>query len=176
MTQAFLHIHSDMYQNALEHLLEQSDDREAAGFMFVNSETQDDDSVFKAVEWFPVPEEGFLEVTDHHFALSDWVRADVIKRAHDLDASIAEFHSHLGPWPAEFSLTDQIGFQDFVPHVMWRLKGRPYLAVVVTPRDIDALVWMSDPKSPQHLDGIRAGDTIVRTTQLSHLRFEDKRL
>ena len=115
-------------------------------------------------------------MTDHHFALSDWVRADVIKRAHDLDASIAEFHSHLGPWPAEFSLTDQIGFQDFVPHVMWRLKGRPYLAVVVTPRDIDALVWMSDPKSPQHLDGIRAGDTIVRTTQLSHLRFEDKRL
>ena len=47
MTQAFLHIHSDMYQNVLEHLLEQSDDREAAGFMFVNSETQDDDSVFR---------------------------------------------------------------------------------------------------------------------------------
>ena len=99
MTQAFLHIRSVMYQNMLGHLLEQSDDREAAGFMFVNSETQDDDRVFKAVEWFPVPEEGFLEVTDHHFALSDWVRADVIKRAHDLDASITEFHSHLSPWP-----------------------------------------------------------------------------
>ena len=47
--------------------------------------------------------------------------------------------------------------------------------MVVTPRDIDALVWMSDPMSPQHLDGIKTGDTIVRPTQLSHLRFEDKR-
>ena len=55
MTQAFLQIHSDMYQNVLEHLLERSDDREAAGFMFVNSETQDDDSVFKASSGFLFP-------------------------------------------------------------------------------------------------------------------------
>lgn len=176
MTRAFLHIQPDTYRNVLGHLLEHSHGREAAGFLFVSSEARSNDEVFKAVEWFPVPEDGFLEITDRHFALSDWVRADVIKRAHDLEASIAEFHSHIGPWPAEFSHTDQAGFRDFVPHVMWRLNRRPYLAVVVTHTDFDALVWMSDPTSPQHLDSILVGDSIVRPTRLSSLRFEDEKL
>ena len=176
MTRAFLHIQPDTYRNVLKHLLEQSHETEAAGFMFARSETQGDDRVFNAVEWFPVPEEGFLEITDHHFALSDQTRAAVIKRAHDLEASITEFHSHIGPWPAAFSQTDQIGFQEFVPHVMWRLKGRPYLAVVVASTDFDALVWTSDAKSPQYLDGIMAGDAIVRPTRLSSLTYEEMEL
>ena len=98
-----------------------------------------------AVEWFPVPEEGFLEVTDHHFALSDWVRADVIKRAHDLEASIAEFHSHLGPVAGRVFIDRPDRLSGLCTPRYVASEGRPYLAVVVTPRDIDALVWMSDP-------------------------------
>ena len=72
-----------------------------------------------------------------------------------------------------FSLTDQKGFQEFVPHVWWRLKGKPYVAVVVAQTDFDGVVWISDSVSPQYLDGIVSGDTIHRPTQLSSLTYEE---
>ena len=173
MTQVLLQIQPDVYRKVWEHLLPQGQVTESAGFMFVKSELRGDVQVFEHIEWFPVPPEGFLELTDKHFALTDQTRAWIIKRAHDLGASIVEFHSHQGPWPAAFSLTDQMGFREFVPHVWLRLKGRPYLAVVVAPTDFDGLAWITDAVSPQYLDGIVSGDMVLRPTQLSSLTYED---
>ena len=167
-------MNSGIHRRVWEHLLTQSHETESAGFMFVRPEPHGDVQVFKTIEWFAVPPDGFLELTDHHFALTDQTRAGVIKRAHDLEASVVEFHSHKGPWPAEFSLTDQIGLQEFVPHIWWRLKGRPYLAVVVTPNDFDGLAWIFDPGSPQYLDGILSEGTIRRPTRLSSLTFVEE--
>ena len=90
--------------------------------------TKGEDQIFEYIEWYAVPADGFSVCNEYHFELTDEVRAQVIKRAHDLGASIAEVHSHHGPWPAAFSPSDQLGFREFVPHVWWRLKGRPYLA------------------------------------------------
>ena len=81
-----------------------------------------------------------------YFELTDEARIGLIKRAHVLQASLAEFHSHLSPWPAAFSLSDRMGLKETVPHMRWRLKRRPYLAVVVAPSGFDALVWSRDPK------------------------------
>lgn len=173
MTQVLLHIEPDMREQIWGHLLHQSKKAEAAGFIFAKSELRGDVQVFEHMEWFPVPPEGFLELTDKHFALTDEIRAWIIKRAHDLGASIVEFHSHKGPWPATFSLTDQIGFQEFVPHVWLRLKGKPYLAVVVAPTDFDGLAWITNAVSPQYLDGIVSGDIVLRPTQLSSLTYEE---
>ena len=173
MTQVLLHIEPDMYREVWEHLLSQDQVTESAGFMFVKPDLHGNVQVFEHIEWFPVPPEGFLELTDRHFSLTDETRAWIIKRAHDLGASIVEFHSHKGPWPAVFSLTDQMGLQEFVPHVWWRLKGTPYLAVVVAPTDFDGLVWITDSVSPQNLDGIVSGGAIHRPTQLSSLTYEE---
>ena len=38
--------------------------------MFVRPEPHGDVQVFKTIEWFAVPPDGFLELTDHHFALT----------------------------------------------------------------------------------------------------------
>ncbi len=47
------------------------------------------------------------------------------------------------------------------------LKKRPYLAIVVARSGFDALVWLDNPKRPQQLDGILAGDRLLRPTNKS---------
>ena len=97
------------------------------------------------------PSQGYLE-------LADEARAGLIKRAHDLGASLIEMHSHPGPWPAAFSLTDRVGLRETVPHMWWRLKGKPYVALVVAHSGFDALVWLDDRRVPRPLDGLLVGD------------------
>jgi len=76
-----------------------------------------------------------------HIELSDSVRARIIKNAHDTRTAIVELHSHTGRWPAQFSYSDYLGFTDWVPHMRWRLKGKPYCALVVTKSGFDGFIW-----------------------------------
>jgi hypothetical protein len=91
----------------------------------------------------------------------------LIKRAHDLGTCLVEFHSHLGHGPAAFSWSDVTGLADFVPHVRWRLKGRPYAAVVVTKNSFDALAWVTPSPDPDSLEGILVGHDLKRPTNRS---------
>ena len=176
MGHVLLNFPSSVYEEVWAHLLENNAESESAGFMFVVPGSHDDDTqVYKHVEWYPVPPEGFVENSWYHLELTDEFRANVFKRAHDLGASIVEFHSHLGPQPARFSPFDRRGLREFVPHVLWRLRKRPYFAVVVTHTDFDALAWMMDPEKPQHLDGIVVGDRVFQTTKLSPLVADSER-
>ena len=68
--------------------------------------------------------------TPWHLSLSDDERAAVIKWTHDNDASLIEAHVHRGWQAAEFSGSDWSGLDAFVPHVWWRLRHRPYIALV----------------------------------------------
>ena len=171
MARVFLDLPADVRQAVWAHLLPNRFASELAGFMFVRPRPQADAEVFEHVEWYPVPPEGFLERTGAYFELADQTRAYVIKRAHDLGASLVEFHSHGGPWPASFSPSDQLGFQEFVPHVWWRLRAKPYFAIVVTRADFDGLAWMVDPTTPQHLDGLLVDGELLTPTQLSSLEY-----
>src|SRR5689334_18202541 len=107
---------------AWKHLLYKEQDVEEAAFLYVSL---DGDNLV-VQDWEPVPPNGFSIQTGYHIELTDATRATVIKNAHDRGASLVEMHSHLGPWPAQFSPSDLSGFADWVPHVRWRLKGRPY--------------------------------------------------
>ena len=107
------------------------------------------------------------DVVSLHASLTDETRGRLIKRAHDLDASLVEFHSHLAEWPASFSESDRAGLDEFVPHVRWRLKGKPYMAVVVAPTSFDALAWVSASKNPEEVHGILVGGTLHRPTGLT---------
>ena len=99
-----------------------------------------------------------------YIELSDSTRAEVIKRAHDLAASLIEIHSHLGPWPAAFSIADRAGLRETVPHMWWRLHKKPYIALVATNTEFDALVWLDNPTVPRPLDGLNVGErTFVPT-------------
>ena len=176
MSRVVLHIPGIVYEEIQAHLLEKNGELESAGFMFVEPGTHTDDTqVYKHVEWCPVPADGFIEKSWIHLELTDNFRASVIKRAHDLGASVVEFHSHLGPEPASFSPFDRRGLREFVPHVRWRLRKRPYFAVVVTSTDFDGLAWMMDTNQPQHLDGIVVDDRELQPTHLSSLQADDAR-
>ena len=65
-----------------------------------------------------------------------------------------------------------IGFAEFVPHVWWRLQGKPYFAVVVTRKNFDGLAWIINPKTPQRLDGIALDSSVLKPTRLSPLRYD----
>ena len=176
MGRILLRLPDGVYEEIWAHLCGGSPESESACFMFVVPGLQDNEpKEFEFVEWYPVPPDGFYERSWYHLELTDEVRARVIKRAHDLGASIVEFHSHAGSLPAAFSSTDQRGLREFVPHVWWRLRKKPYFAVVVTHSDFDGLAWTSDPKKPQHLAGIMAGDKLMEPTRLSSLVADSER-
>jgi hypothetical protein len=174
MQQILLALRKEIHAAIWAHLLpKRRRFSEQVAFVYAHREIQEKADIFRCVEWFPVPPSGFLERSGFHLELTDDTRASVIKRAHDLGASIAEFHSHVGSRPAQFSPSDLLGLEEFVPHVLWRLKGRPYLAVVVSLSGFDALVWITDPKVAHRLDGILVSETVLEPTRLSLLCSKD---
>lgn len=66
-----------------------------------------------------------------------------------------EFHSHPIAEHAAFSPSDEAGFREFVPHVRWRLKKKPYFAAVFAPGDFDSLWWLSDSTEPEGVIRLR---------------------
>lgn len=167
MSEIFLNLRVRDYNVIWGHLLSEASEGESSGFLFVQRSPERDGFHFSPVDWYPVPPEGYEVRTDIHFELTERVRRHIIKKAHDLGASIVEFHCHRGPWPACFSESDLLGLGEFVPHVWWRLRGRPYMAIVVTDRDFDCLAWITDPSTPQPLSGLVVEDSMLKATNLS---------
>lgn len=163
----------DVHQNLWSHLLPKIEAVEQAAFVFATYEDQNTTKKFKCIDWYAVPPEGFVTRSKYYLELTDGTRAYVIKRAHDLKASLIEFHSHTSHWQAQFSASDLSGFEDFVPHVWWRLKDRPYASVVVTKSGFDAFAWIKDPKQPEYLEGIMVDDKLFKPTKLSSLNYHD---
>ncbi len=173
--QTFLCLTDDLHRTIWEHLLPEKFRAEEAGFVFATQESADDRTLFRTIEWYGVPPNGFASRSRYHLELTDATRAYAIKHAHDLHASLVELHSHAGPRPAEFSFSDLMGFREFVPHVWWRLKGRPYMAVVVSKGGLDGFAWLDGPQQPSRLDGIVVGadsGRVLAPTRLSPLSLD----
>lgn len=168
-----LELSSESYEALCGHLFQPEGEIEQAAFGFVERRQSNDSIVFRMVEWMAVPPSGFEIQTGYHIELTDTVRASVIKRAHDLDACLVEFHSHTGRWPASFSLSDRMGFREFVPHVWWRLKGRPYVAVVAARFTLDGLVWLTGPETPERRNSLVVGGKTFPCTGLTPLKPND---
>lgn len=110
--------------------------------------------VFRARDLRVIPSAGFDVQTSFHISLADDTRAELIKWAWDNNASLVELHSHGDRPPAVFSPSDLRGFEEWLPHLWWRLTGRPYLAVVTGGASFDGLAWIDGPSQPQQLDQI----------------------
>jgi proteasome lid subunit RPN8/RPN11 len=140
---------------------------ERAAFLFVSSKRTDHQVVFGVLDSYQAGTADLVSQSDGYLELGDEARAKLIKRAHDLGASLVEIHSHPGPWPAAFSLADRVGLRETVHHMWWRLKGRPYLALVFAQNDFDAFVWLDHPKFPRLLDGLLVGERRLLPTNNS---------
>jgi hypothetical protein len=138
------------------HLLQ--NELEQAAFVFAKARVRDASTTFSAKDVYLIPPEDFDVQTGYHIELADGVRGRVIKQAWDTDTVLIEFHSHPGDTkPAIFSGSDLSGFDEFVPHCRWRLRGRPYVAVLVNAVGVDALAWAGDGQSPAPLETVRTG-------------------
>lgn len=155
------------YGDVLAHLLPDSNKQEQAAFLFARADRGPVEMTLDVIETEKLGAGDFVAQKSDYLELTDETRARLIKRAHDLEASLVELHSHTGPWLAGFSLSDRIGLAETVPHMWWRLRKRPYLAIVVAKSGFDALLWLDNPKMPRALDGILAGSRIFKPTNLS---------
>jgi hypothetical protein len=117
--------------------------------------------------------ENFNFQSGYHVDLADDVRPNLIKRAWEAEACVIEAHSHLHG-PSRFSPSDLAGFDEWVPHMRWRLRHRPYAALVFAPDDFDALVWDGDG-TPAPLDALVVADSpVVRPTGITYASLAPK--
>ncbi len=83
-------------------------------------------------------------------------------------AALVDIHSHVSDaYPAQFSPSDISGLREWVPHIWWRLKGKPVLAVVVSPSNFDSLVWRMSPNDPEGLEALNVGGEVRLPTGLT---------
>lgn len=159
-----------MSSNGLEELiahLDSSEDEQAA-FLFATRPRSD---LLAVEEFYPVPPEGFLRQSRYHCHLTDEVRALVIARATVLEACLIEVHSHDDVSPVWFSPTDLRGFEEWVPHVRWRLADRPYVALVFGGREFDALVWESGLGGASGLGALVVDGEALRPSSITIARL-----
>ena len=166
-----INIPQRVYDAIRHHLLPRWSRNEQAGFVYAKPSLAPEGSLnFEYMQWEPLGRRDFDHQSAVHLELQDETKARVIKTAHDLQCSLIEFHSHRGPWPAQFSGSDFAGFEEFVPHVLWRLKGRPYAAVVVAASGIDGLAWTAENTFP--ISNLLLGNNQVRPTGRSFKALE----
>lgn len=171
MARIRLEIPPEIREALWRHLLPGADSPlEEAAFLFAHAEQRDETVVvFRLTDWLRVGPEGFRSRSQYHLELTDEARAGAIKRAHDLAASLVEVHSHTFPGTPRLSPSDIAGLREFVPHVWWRLRHRPYLAIVVSPSGFDALAWIENAEEPQHLEGIVTDGVLLRPSRATPL-------
>lgn len=164
---ARLEMTQEMREAIWSHLLREpadAEDPEEAAFGFAEVFSGDGSVSFRLRDWSAVQPHEFEYRSSYHIELCDSVRPRIIKRAHDLGLSLIEFHSHPFQGSAEFSSSDILGFGEFVPHVWWRLKGRPYAAIVVAPTGFDGLAWLEGPESAVPLAEAIVGQERIAAT------------
>jgi hypothetical protein len=154
----------DMYDKLRAHLLQSSEEQVA--FIFAETIDSGDGVIFLARDVYLVVRDELLVQEHYHVSLTDDAQAKIIKMAWDRRLALVEVHSHPRvDGGAQFSPSDLWGFDEFVPHVRWRLRGSPYLAVVVGPSDFDALVWRDH--SPEPLASIQVDDSVFEPTGMT---------
>jgi len=167
MVKKYLTIKKSDYESLISFLLPNDPQTEEAGFVFTDLKLN-----FK--KWLPMHSGDYVSKSMEYLELKDWVRADVIKQAHDTNSILVEFHSHPFPWPAKFSLFDLEGLSEIAPHIRWRLKNKPYVAIVVAPGGYDALIWDSTNGKPSGLGGIKFENQLYTPTGLTLKSLEGK--
>lgn len=156
-----LHYPDGLNERLSRHLLPTGAIREEAAFLFVRPDEAS--ANYRVIATTFLSPSDFAHQQSDYLELDDEVRAALIKRAHDLDASLVEIHSHPGPYPAAFSYADLRGLQDTVPYMWWRLKKRPYFAIVLADETFDAMAWVMAPTAPEPLAIVADGRLLEPT-------------
>lgn len=160
-----LEIDSKAYEDLRKHLF--SGEVEQVAFGYARLSSLHSDEVCHILEFEFLSAGEFIFQSSYHIEVHPEVLARVIKKSFDMDACVVEFHSHRSSLPARFSMTDMSGFNEVVPHVLWRLRDKPYMAIVLHETSFDGLLWKPGDTDPGQLDGIRVDQTLLSPTALT---------
>jgi hypothetical protein len=154
---AIVNVHTQMWDDLQRHLFKSA--FEESAMLYADVSQNDGGIQFNVVEAELLGTDDYDFQSSYHISLKDDTKGRIIKRAWDSKRAIVEVHSHVGELAiAAFSPSDLSGFDEYVPHVMWRLRGIPYAAIVATERGFDGKIWLSEQTPCQQLDMIRVGD------------------
>jgi hypothetical protein len=173
MSSATIAIPAAMLAAVRRHLLPPDGECEEAAFLFALATQAAGSTTLQVADHFLVPPECFVRRSAFYLELNDDTRARVLKIAHDLGAGLIEAHSHPGQRRACFSWSDLHGFDEFVPHVRWRLAKRPYAAVVFTPDSFDALAWIGDGENAAAVHAMQTETETHRPTGLTIANWKE---
>ncbi|MFL5886711.1 MAG: hypothetical protein ACJ77M_16700 [Thermoleophilaceae bacterium] len=144
---------------------------EEVGFFLADYNAERNHFVLR--EWRFIEEAEVASRGTGHVVLADEMRGALIRWASSAGRVLVEAHSHGPRGIAGFSTSDLIGFQEWVPHVRWRLQGRPYAAIVLAGEHVDAMAWIDGSRAVEPIDHIEVlgGEPIVPTgNTLEYLR------
>lgn len=167
---------TQIYEMIQDHLFQDAENEDAleqASFLF--TEPYAGDGVLRVADARLLGVDDFAIQTPLHIDLAEHVRPELIQRALRDDACLIETHSHNHAGPVAFSASDRRGFQEWVPHMRWRLRRRPYVALVFSFDTFDGLCWSDGDAEPLDnllLDGGRRIQPTNRTYE--HLRETDR--
>lgn len=154
------------YARITNHL--RNHDTEQVIFLFFSRTATLDGDVFRVEDFYIVPSHELVHESPFHAEVSGDAQAKVIKMAWDTSLALGEIHSHPGcRRGTSFSLSDLAGFSEFVPHVRWRLKSAPYVALVFGDTDFDALAWINDPNLPEPVNVLEVGEQVYSPTGIT---------
>jgi hypothetical protein len=107
----------------------------------------------------------------------DELRGEVVRWAWNNDLCLVEAHSHgRRTHRVCFSGFDFEQFEEWVPHLWWRLQHRPYAALVLAGEAIDGLAWLDSAHAPVAIETIVVeGRDPQPTTGASYERLARRR-
>ena len=168
MRKVDLHLEPTLYGRVRAHLLRERSQIEQAAFLLCETTASTTAASFACLDAVFIKHQQFAIHSEFHLELDDATCAQVIKTAHDRRCSLVEIHAHPLGEVAQFSASDFDGLDEFVPHVWWRLRHRPYGALVITPTSIDGLAWIDGPGRVEPIDVLRVGDQAHHTSGASY--------
>lgn len=162
MNKIYLKTAGPIFKKIKDFLLQDSEERVI--FLLTNKTSEITKIIFEIKDIYLVPQNE-IDQSSYSVRLKQISQAKIIKWAWDSGFSLAEIHSHpFSNKNTTFSYSDVVGLKEFVPHVWWRLKNKPYIAMVFGKRDYDALVWIDSPHSPKKLEGVLVENKLFRPT------------
>ncbi len=170
--QVIIKIDTFSYGEIRKHLLQ--NDLEQVCFLYYENIFDGVKIILDIKDYYLVVPNEYAYQSGFHVEIKESCQTKIIKTAWDKKLSLGEIHSHPTSLRAFFSQSDLLGFQEFVPHIWWRLKKGPYLAIVLTKMELDALVWIKNAKWDRAVNKIEVGSSVIRpsNTTIKQLKEE----
>jgi hypothetical protein len=115
---------------------------EQGAFLFAEAKREDGELNLVAADYYLVPASGWEAQVEFYLQMKDSERAKIMKLAREKNLCAIDCHSH--PRACDdvwFSPSDVAGITEFAQYAKWKLRGKPFAAMVWGEQSVDAVLW-----------------------------------